>query len=447
MFTRSQRVLRALALIATGGVAAGFCPGPAGGGAPAEPTWSPAVTLSAPGWYLHPSDVAVAPDGSMAVVFLHGGDLKLVQRAPGGAWGAPIALTSDGLTTSAQAAYDGSGLLYVAWSRTSANGRQTQLRAQHTLAEGGWSHTQVVQRRAVGSLTGIQLSVNRNGAQVLGAQWLGSGETAFQRLLVSLRPRVGAWQPPRRWDGITGFEVALGDGGQVAVSLTHGTENQTIRVARGPVVGGWGSTALVSRIPHAGPFHTEIADLGVDREGTVTVAWRQRSADGSWRPRAARARAGEAFAPAVTLADPVGFSDFPVHLVANADGAVLVTWSRANGAVQAVRRPVGGPWGDPETIAPRASGLELVSLDAAMDPSGAALVIWSHGPTGGEGKGLSARALSSSGAWGSIGVLAPDTVLVNRAAPLAAMNGGAGLVVWGQSSGSSGFRITVRTRP
>lgn len=410
-----------LGALGTSSAAAGGAPGPAPA-ARADGWVGPLTIGGSPGTY--PGfDLAVAADGAMTMAYVEGGDVVLVQRpAGGGAWEAPVPLTVDGTANAVAAAYDGTGRLVVAWADAPTKAR---LVTRRQLPDGSWSAREVVATRSRDRFWELDLEVNARGDAVLGAVWLGPRSSP---LLVVRRPAGGAWSRPSRFDAER-YDLALGDRGPVAITWTTWESGRSeVLAARCPWSAGWGSTHVFARL------RSPVLPLGastasVDDEGTTVITWRDRAGDGSWEVRVARARRGHGFGAEVVVGRRAGNIDLaysPPGVFTNARGDTVLLWMRDNGRLLAVRRPAGGRWSTPVTVK---TSRGLMPWSAALDPSGAAVAVWSRGGWFGDpGRGPDAAVMSSDGTWSAPTVLSPwkEGVLD----PQVAMNGGVAVAAW-----------------
>lgn len=392
MFSAVSRVLvpatvvclAGAALVSTGGDAVGD-PGSRVRWARADQGWDPPFTVGISPQTPPTFDVAVAGSGEMTVAYVEAGDALLRQRPAGGAWGEPTTLVGNGAVSEVQAAYDGAGRLVVAWADVRAKAR---LVSRYELEAGGWSPDEVIARRP-SAFEGLDLEVNQRGDAALAA---GCG-------LVSNRRAGGAWSKP------SGFvaercDLALGGVGPVALAwTTWDGDSATVRVARQPLGGDWGKVTVLAEFSGflLAPGATTVA---VDGAGTTTVSWRDQGAHGAWQVRARRAPRGHPFGGTVVLGTRVGNSDLvyvPPRVLTNHRGVTMVFWMRLNGTLWAVRRPAAGPWSAPVRVKPQQG---FWQWDAALDPTGRAVAVWTRGGWFGEpGQGVVASTMTKRGVW------------------------------------------------
>lgn len=407
--------------LGTSGAAAGDAPDPAAR-ARAD-GWVGPVTIGGSPGSSPAFDVAVADDGAMTMAYVEDGDVLLTQRPTGsGAWEAPVPLTVDGTANAVTAAYDGAGHLVVAWADAPARAR---LVTRLQLGDGSWGAREVVATRSSDRFWELDLEVNARGDAVLGAVWLGPTSSP---VLVVRRPAGGSWSRPSRFDAER-YDLALGDRGPVAFTWTTWADGRSeVLVARRPWAAHWGTTHLLTRL-RSPLLPLGAATAGVDAEGTTVVTWRERARDGSWQVRVARARRGHGFGPEVVVGRHAGNIELaysPPGVFTNAQGDTLVLWMRDNGRLLAVRRPAGGAWSDPVTVKTLRG---LMPWSAALDPSGAAVAVWSRGGWFGDpGHGPDAAVMSHDGTWSAPVALSPwkEGVLD----PHVAMNGGVAVAAW-----------------
>lgn len=406
-----------------------LCAGTAGAtavGAPAPVDltggWDPPVTLAEEGLT---ADLAVSATGDMTVAVLNDGDLELVQRAVGGAWTPPETLVDHGRVAAAQVAYDAAGLPVVAWADTNLS-EQARIVVRRGLAGGGWSARAVVALRDNGSFYFLDLDVNAGGDGLLGWSWLAPGRQP--RLLVARGAAAGTWDPPSRWDGVNEQVVALGDNGSAAVMMeVWGGESDptlALKVVRQVLGEPWGTPKTMTTVSSEVPF-VGIGGVAVDAQGFTIASWRQEPVPNQWEVVASRARQGGAWGPVTVLAPSAGFSEYPIRVMATPEGAALVAWTRAYSSVRAALRPAGGDWLGPVTVT-LGEGL-VVGWDAAMDPTGRAVVVSARAPSFSTlGYGIDARLMNRAGVWG----VPTRLTTVTENFPWAEMGHGDALAVW-----------------
>jgi hypothetical protein len=163
--------------------------------------------------------------------------------------------------------------------------------------------------------------------------------------------------------------------------------------------------------------------VAIDATGGVVAAWPARTGDAG-SVRAASRPGGGAWSAPETLAGAYS----PLAIAADAAGNAVASWI-ADG-IKVVVRPAGGSWSAPETL-PAGTGGFPDSVDVAVAPSGAAVVVWSllrvtldrafYAPAG-----VEAAVRPAGGAWS-----APQRLSETGRLPEAAVDGaGNAIVVW-----------------
>lgn len=200
----------------------------------------------------------------------------------------------------------------------------------------------------------------------------------------------------------------------------------------------WTQAATVSAVNGV----SDQQQVAVDGGGTATAVWSEELGPGLHAVKASQRKPGEGWSPAATLSDPARDAGEP-QVVAAADGAVVVAWHAADGdgrRIVAARKPSGGTWsaaasisavggvsrprlagnprGDAVLVWHQRNGLRASRLAAgawgtpqpvsagglqhevALDPAGAAYVVWKHADSAAIERVQVARG-SSNGAWGT----------------------------------------------
>ncbi len=456
MFSVAARVVGIAAMLSGGLMSTGLaCAGPApaeeiGGEAAVDASgasttlasgWSAPVTLAAQGW---PISASVSPDGDLAAVWQTEDGPRLAVRVSGDDWSEPAPVApAAGL---AEVAYAGSGDLVLAWG-DHRPGLPARVRVRQ-LSDGVWSPAQTIARRDRGGLGVADLAVNRRGATLIAWQW----EKGLRRTGFVSRGRVGhTWTTGLRVPRAFGLEVALGDGGLAAAMVqqavvdqsTSTAEELTWAAARQYRARPWSSLKTLQRLTDVGPPWPGPGDIHVDAAGRTSAAWDDQGANGRWRIVAARAVQGRPWQQPKALARRVGWGDFPVHVSGAQAGEVLVTFVRqpANRQLEAVRWASPG-WQRPVSVS--GDVRYVTDWDAAMDPSGAAVALWtpSHGP-GTFGRGAAVALMTGSGSWATPHRLSKAEAPDGRAR-VAAMNAGRAAALWSQRLDDA-FGVRVRT--
>jgi hypothetical protein len=232
--------------------------------------------------------VAVGPDGAVAVTWLDRRrdftQAKAAFAAPGGSFGAPVALDASSYVYPVEAAYDAGGDLALAWSAQSQPG-----------AGPSWA-VKVIHRSREGALGAVEEP--------------GSGYAYDVRLA-----RSGGGATAVSWIGNSGPESGTLGPTQTALAPAGGAFDGPVSPAPGD------SRTLQARVTF----------LVGDR---LLTSWQGRRG-----PLKAAVRSGGAFAPATVLTKRL--ADFP-ELLAVGDGGALVVWSDPR--LRFARLLPGGGW-------------------------------------------------------------------------------------------------------
>ncbi len=313
----------ALSLVLAGGLSA-LASAPAVA-APQGPWVLPAVDVSAPSQDAESPALAVGPDGTVTVVWTrdNGTDdtLKVASRPPGGAFGAPVDLTSSGVDA-----------------------------ARPSIATGPDGTTIVVWVRDDGPNEIVQAATRTPGG-------------IFQNLTTLSEPDQGADNP----------RIAFGpDGTATAVWRQATGSGSTVRAATRPPGGTFGAAVDLSQpAPNTGP-----AQIAFGRDGTTTAVWRR--LDGSdWIAQAATRPPGGSFGAAEDLSGSGQSVEAGPSIAFAGDGTTTVVWTRSNGSnniAQAATRPAGGTFSTPVDLSAIGASAFFPGVTAA--PDGTTTAIW-----------------------------------------------------------------------
>jgi hypothetical protein len=179
---------------------------------------------------------------------------------------------------------------------------------------------------------------------------------------------AGKWKPSSliATDAFEPSIAAAGEGAAIAVwAGTRGVE-----ATMTTPVGGWTS---LPPIPHtANAFAPEVA---TDGTGRATVVWREPRPGGAMIEVATRALGGDW--SATKRLSPPGHVAYSPHVAVDPAGAAVVIWRRDDGQksiVQAATRDPAGHWSASVDLS--AKGENAVSPAVAIDPAGEAVAVW-----------------------------------------------------------------------
>ncbi|WP_310526496.1 hypothetical protein, partial [Nocardioides sp.] len=181
--------------------------------------------------------------------------------------------------------------------------------------------------------------------------------------------------------------------------------------------------------------------LAVDATGTATVVWRQADSAGKWDLVVSRAPQSGAWSAPEVVSAKVGLG--PTVVRGTPAGDVLVVYRRYRATVKAVR--YAGGWGEPVLLG--AADPAVKDLDAAIDPSGRAVALWSpQAVPGALGDGVLAAMMTPGGDWGPVSILLPPGQLIARGSLHAGAGDGDLLAAWSRRHGDGTFVVTARVR-
>src|SRR3954452_23202605 len=303
----------AVGMDASGGAVSVFVPANAGTTIAAAfrasgATWSRAVRISPRGETGNEPDVAVAPDGTAVAAWsAYRGGIPAVEvafRAPGGSFGAPVAVSSGQRSLGVQAGIDSNDRAVVLFTLIDGSNRR------HAYAVTGT-------RSGLGSPTVLSPSAQDAALADLGVGAGGRAVVAWQ--VASSDPNAGGagaaidavrftpgggWSAPQvvatgpaLWNPPTGVAAA----GDAVVAWTSGTSTAqtTVRLATAGPSGAWTAARTVSGA--TGTFRTP--DVALDGAGDAVVAWQTELASRSTRIDAVTRRgASGGFSAPITVA-------------------------------------------------------------------------------------------------------------------------------------------------
>jgi hypothetical protein len=377
----------AVGMDAAGGAVSVFVPANAGttiaaafraaGGA-----WSPPVKISPAGETGTQPDVAVAPDGTAVAAWsAYRGGIPAVEvafRAPGGGFGAPVAVSSGQRSLGVQVGIDSSDRAVVLFTLIDGSNRR------HAYAVTGT-------RAGLGSPTVLSPSTQDAALADLGVGSGGRAVVAWQ--VTSSDPNAGGagvaidavrftpgggWSPAQvvgtgtaLWNASVGVDTA----GDAVVAWTSGTSTaQTqVRLATAAPSGAWSASRTVSGA--TGTFRTP--DVALDGAGDAVVAWQTEVA--SWSSRidaVTRVGASGAFSAAITISAGDANPVLP-RAAAAPDGSIeVVSWLDA--AAQAARVTTTAPgqaFAAPVTLDRAQAG---AAVGVAAGSGGRAVAAWNE---------------------------------------------------------------------
>ena len=318
-------------------------------------------------------DVAVAPDGTAVAAWsAYRGGIPAVEvafRAPGGGFGAPVAVSSGQRSLGVQAGVDATGRAVVLF----------------TLLDGSNRHAYAVTgtRAGLGRPTLLSPSAQDAALADLGVGAGGRAVVAWQ--VASSDPNAGGagvaidavrftpgggWSAPQVLDTGTALwnaSVGVDNAGDAVVAWTSGTSTAQTRVRLGTAApsGAWTVARTVSGA--GGTFRTP--DVALDGAGDAVVAWQTELAPRSTRIHAVTRRGPSGgFSAPVTVSGADGNAVLP-RAAAAPDGSVqVVSWVDAAAAVARVT-----------TTAPAQSFAAPVTLDRAQTSAAVGVAAGSGG--------------------------------------------------------------------
>lgn len=225
------------------------------------------------------------------------------------------------------------------------------------------------------------------------------------------------------------------DGDATAIWSRYDGTQFVVQATTRPAGGTWGEPVDVA----AGRsiYHPQLA---IDPAGNITAVWRRRDAESSVVQAATRPADGTWSTPvdlSVDLSvDNSQLTDVP-QVAVDAEGTVTATWSHyaANRfTTQAATRSVDGTWTTPVDLS--APGQSARASDLAVDPAGNATAIWVSGTL------VQTAARPAGGTWSAPVDL--STIAGPRANPRVVVDpSGHATAVWGTFAGTYGIQTAT----
>jgi Divergent InlB B-repeat domain len=192
------------------------------------------------------------------------------------------------------------------------------------------------------------------------------------------------------------------------------------------------------QLAEPGTYNSDV-EVGFDGAGNALAVWRHSA--GTEFVQVAEKPAGGSWQPPLNLSSSA-FPPASPQLAVDPAGDAVVVWSALDGSEQAVWaavRSAGGAWQAPVVISE--PGLNAERARVAIDPAGAAVVVWegwSGRPFEGGQAVVQAAAMTAAGAWESPLTLSPSSQ--EELSPDVAFDSEGGTtVVWQRYDGSAGI--------
>ncbi len=333
--------------------------------------------------------VAVDAAGNVTVVWERalGGLKTAIQadyRPAGGAWQAPVDISTPGTTESAQ----------EPWVGVDENGDATAVWKQHGTIEGAyrpaggeWQPPVDISEAGKEALT-PKAAVDAEGDAT--AVWmLQEGGQLIAR--TAYRPAGEGWGAPTALSagGEEGGDPAVAlDAAGDAVAIWGSSEgyDSTVRGSYRPKGGEWQPPVRISLAGES----AQARQVALDGRGDALVAWAgSTSKTGSYdRVKASFRPAGGSWGEPVVLSQDGG-NAFPDDVAFDEEGDAVLVWQREGGSdeiVQAAYRPAGGAWLEPTSLSEEGeqsvdAAVVLNAPGEATAAEGAATVVWTSGET------------------------------------------------------------------
>ena len=372
--------------------------------------WGSAQTLTATGEGGQSPRMAVAPDGDVTAVWARytgsGRVIRAARRPSGGAWSDPVTLSGTGVvhdgTQGPSVVVDGEGTATVVWTRR-VNGEH-RVEAVRRRAGGAWSNPTVL-RQTAWQVGPPEVTVDGSG-RVYVAWSRSRGVDRLEQEVEVARRTADGWTASvrvsgdRELAGDPAVDVDHGGNATVVWRRSNGSTDAPafrVRAVRRPAGGPWGNPQTLSH------DSVQAIDLAVDHNGDTVVAWQRstgsggvieairRPAGAGWGEPRQRSAAGlPAFGPTVDAAG----------------GRIVLAWVQMTNATDYRQRVMATTWRDGSWRATRAvsdhyDGLHGLEVDLNAD--GQAVLAWTkdHDPYDGEDpETVHAARLRTDGSWG-----------------------------------------------
>lgn len=352
--------------------------------AAAAASWSPPRTVQGSRTsFPHPYSVAAGSDGTIAVIFRHGGDFPakatvLVAVRRDGRWLATRTVSaSRGGAAQPRVAVDAHGHVLAVWVRpTSVDGNRQRgpylVQARMTGAGGRWGPIATLGKSAhfFESSPGIAFDA-RGDATVVWRGYRRVGRRNQDVTQAAYRRAGGrfgraATLPSLGRSGAATPVVTMGRGGRAYVAWTTATDRPVVEVATRSRVGRWSRARRISPRPASEPR------IAVASDGRVVVAWREAGSD-SEGDGIQRGGVGAAIgSTAGTFGAPQHVADATtsgVQLATSRAGETVLTWSdsdESGGNLRYAVRPSSGGFGAAQDVPGGRGGVLSTLADGSV---------------------------------------------------------------------------------
>lgn len=303
-------------------------------------SWQAPTNLSLPDQNAADPAIAVAPDGTATALWdRYDGTNDVVQvatRAPGGPWQAPANLSTslDAGAFQPQVAVAPDGTTAAVWLRS---GGVNDIVQASTRAPGGTWQSPIDVSTTSQTASQAQVAIGADGAVV--ATWQRPVSASGFGVVAAVRDAGGAWQPPA--DLSTGEPTSVQPHATVDPSGTAtvvwsgariGAAGETVQAATHARGGAWTPSEDVAPAVAGAVVQNPAVVRGPD--GTTVAAW-ELSSGGHGIIQSASRPAGGSWQSPTTLSAADGNSQAHT-LAAGSDGTLAAAWYTAQFLVQAV---------------------------------------------------------------------------------------------------------------
>jgi hypothetical protein len=184
--------------------------------------------------------------------------------------------------------------------------------------------------------------------------------------------------------------------------------------------------------------------VAIDSQGKALAVWVQTFSNGLSYLQANQYTPG-GWQPGAVMqieTDNAGNASDP-QIAFDAGGNALVTWTRNQNKIWAIRRPAGGAWEHESQIEPDNGATIAAKPQIALNASGNAWVVWVENYL--NGQYVMANRYTAGTGWGTAGMVSANVYEVS-ASQIAIDANGDGLAVWEQYGGGAGSTDILSSR-
>ncbi|HEX4008685.1 MAG TPA: PKD domain-containing protein [Solirubrobacteraceae bacterium] len=405
------------------------------GAASAAPTWLAPQTLSATGANAAYPQIVMAPDGEAVAVWQRGTGpvVQASVRPAGGAWGAPVTISTGSSAQGPVLAVDAQGDVTAAWWQFDGT-YQTVWAARLPAGSTTW---QVPEQLSATSDQGATPAIAVDPRGDVTAVWtaLASGQRTVETAQL---PAGGAWSPPvtiaSTPANVEYLSVATdpSDNAVVMWTAADGTSNADVVHAAYRSAGAWAAPVSVSPASQTNLVSSQVA---MDARGDAFGIWTLINSDSEQIEATERLPGNGIWQSPTALTPSTVYAEDP-SVIVDPLGNVWTTWTITGSQGQTDEEPAGGTWQGPVDVSPTGtSGPPQLAFDA----SGDAVAVWLQGTGSTTFDAAAATRAAGATAWQPPTEISSSTTAMPLPAPtVAADPAGDAAAIWTESDGSYG---------